>query len=105
VEDYTVNIGGAAIASFAGRKYAIELGNEDSIYDFNMYPNPTSSVLNIKMTDSRAGTYRMMNYVGQEVDAGKLSDMQLNVSKLAAGAYILEINDGQKLLTKQFIKK
>ncbi len=105
VEDYTVNIGGAAINSFAGSGNAIELGNENPIYDFNMYPNPTRSILNIRMSDSRVGTYRMLNFIGQEVDAGKLSDMELNVSKLSAGAYILEINDGQKLLTKQFIKK
>lgn len=105
VEDYTVNIGGAAINSFAGSRDAKELGNENPIYDFNMYPNPTSSVLNIRMADRRIGTYRMLNFVGQEVATGELSDMELNVSKLAAGAYILEINDGQKLLTKQFIKK
>ncbi len=104
VEDYTVNIGGAAINSFAGGKNAKELGNEASIYDFAMYPNPTSSVLNVRLNDKRTGTYRMMNYVGQEVNSGELSDMELNVSELASGAYILEINDGQKVITKQFIK-
>lgn len=104
VEDYTVNIGGAAINSFAGDKNAKELGNEKSIYDFEMYPNPTRSVLNIQMNDKRSGTYRMMNYVGQEVNSGELSDMEFNVSELASGAYILEINDGQKVITKQFIK-
>jgi len=104
VEDYTVNIGGAAVNSFAGAVNAKELANEEPVYDFAMYPNPTRSVLNIRMNDKRPGTYRMMNYVGQEVNSGKLSDMELNVSELASGAYILEINDGQKVITKQFIK-
>jgi bacillolysin len=105
VEDYTVNIGGAALKSVVNTKTAKVLGFEEPAFDFAMYPNPTRNVLNVKMGDSRTGTYRMLSYTGQEVNKGKLSNMELNVSNLAAGVYILEINDGQKVLTKQFVKK
>ncbi len=105
VEDYTVNIGGAALKTVVNTKEAKVLGFEEPVFDFAMYPNPTRDILNLKMGDSRTGTYRMLSYTGQEVNKGKLSDMQLNVSGLAAGVYILEINDGQKLITKQFVKK
>ncbi|HSM63943.1 MAG TPA: GEVED domain-containing protein, partial [Gillisia sp.] len=105
VEDYTVKIGGAALKSFTNSKAAKVLGFEESVFDFAMYPNPTRDVLNVKLGDSRTGTYRMLSYTGQEVNKGKLSDMELNVSNLAAGVYILEINDGQKVLTKQFFKQ
>jgi len=105
VEDYTVNIGGAAFKSVLNTKTAKVLGFEEPVFDFAMYPNPTRNVLNVKMGDSRIGTYRMLSYSGQEVNKGELSDMELNVSNLAAGVYILEINDGQKVLTKQFVKK
>ena len=105
VEDYTVNIGGAAIKSVVDNKLAKVLGFEEPVFDFAMYPNPTRDILNVKMGDSRTGTYRMMSFTGQEVNKGELSDMELNVSNLAAGVYILEINDGQKVVTKQFVKK
>jgi len=105
VEDYTVNIGGAALKTMVGPTVnAKVLGFEEPVFDFAMYPNPTSSVLNVKMGDSRKGTYRMLNYAGQQVDSGKLSKLEFNVSDLASGVYILEINDGQKIIKKQFVK-
>jgi hypothetical protein len=39
VEDYTVNIGAAAITTITTAKAAIDLGNEDSISDSNV-PKP-----------------------------------------------------------------
>jgi hypothetical protein len=69
-ECYTVNIGGAAITSITTAKTGIDLGNEKSISDVLIYPNPASSVLNVRMTDSR-GTYRLINFLGQQVDTVK----------------------------------
>jgi hypothetical protein len=48
------------------------------------------------MTDSRKGTYRLINFLGQQVDTGELSESGINVSALETGVYILEVNDGQK---------
>ena len=104
VEDYTVYIGGAALKAMIAPINGEVLGFEEPIYDFKMYPNPTRGELNVKMGDARKGTYRMLNYAGQQVDAGKLSKLELNVSDLASGVYILEINDGQKIIKKQFVK-
>ena len=104
VEDYTVNIGAAAITTITTAKVAIDLGNEDSISDVVMYPNPADNILNVRMADSRKGTYRLINFLGQQVDAGKLSESGINVNKLGAGVYILEVNDGQKTVTKKFVK-
>jgi hypothetical protein len=56
------------------------------------------------MADSRKGTYRLINFLGQQVDAGKLSESGINVNKLGAGVYILEVNDGQKTVAKKFVK-
>ena len=104
VEDYTVNIGAAAITTITTAKVAIDLGNEDSISDVVMYPNPADNILNVRMADSRKGTYRLINFLGQQVDAGKLSESGINVNKLRAGVYILEVNDGQKTVAKKFVK-
>jgi bacillolysin len=106
VEDYTVNIGGSAVAitgfNIAATK---ELGDESNIFDYAMYPNPTINSVNVRMADSRPASYRIYNYLGQQVDSGKLSENDLNVSKLSAGTYIIEVNDGQKTMTKKLVKK
>ncbi|WP_281324452.1 M4 family metallopeptidase [Flavobacterium sp. IMCC34518] len=105
VEDYTVNIGGAAIAGITASTFASELGNEDNLFDFSLYPNPSSNFVNVKLADNRASSYRIMNFLGQQVDAGKLSENAINIGKLSAGTYFVEINDGQKTMTKKLIKK
>jgi hypothetical protein len=45
------------------------------------------------MTDSRKGTYRLINFL-QQVDTGELSES--GISAFRNGVYILEVNDGQK---------
>jgi bacillolysin len=102
VEDYTVNIGGTPIAGISADA---ELGNEANIYDFNVYPNPVENLLNVSLLDNRKSTYKIYNYLGKEVMGGKINQNEINFSKFASGLYILEINDGQKTLTKKFIKK
>lgn len=104
VEDYTVNIGAAPITGF-NNTIASELGNESNLFDYTIYPNPTNSFVNISMADNRKVSYRIINYLGQQVDAGKLSENAINVNKLSIGTYIIEINDGQKTMTKKLIKK
>lgn len=104
VEDYTVTIGGTAVTSFTTTKTANELGNENSISDFSMYPNPTNNILNVRMADGRNSSYKVYNFLGQQVDAGKVSENGINVSQLISGVYILEVNDGQKTEAKKFIK-
>jgi hypothetical protein len=104
VEDYTVNIGTPAIAGFAAVQTGLSIGNEDSISDIVMYPNPTENILYVRMMDNREGTYRLVNLVGQQVDAGTLTENGINVSKLGIGVYIIEVNDGQKTSSKKFVK-
>ena len=104
VEDYTVNIGGAAITAF-NTSFAGDLGNENNIFDYAMSPNPANEFLNVTMADNRNASYRVINYLGQQVESGKISENAINVSKLGAGIYLLEVNDGQKRMTKKFIKK
>ncbi|MFV8356386.1 M4 family metallopeptidase [Flavobacterium sp. XS1P32] len=104
VEDYTVNIGGAAIAGFT-TSFADGLGDENNIFEYTMSPNPTSDFLNIKMADNRNATFSIFNFLGQKIETGKISENAINVSKLASGVYLLEVNDGQKNITKKFIKE
>ncbi|MES2862530.1 MAG: GEVED domain-containing protein [Bacteroidota bacterium] len=103
VEDYTVNIGASAKPQ---SEIGEQIGNESSIFDLTLYPNPTQNELNIATADGREVSYRIVNYLGQEVNKGKFSTKEsINVSNLVNGIYIFEINDGQKTVTKKFVKK
>ena len=103
VEDYTVNIGASARPQ---SEIGEQIGNESAIFDLTLYPNPTDSDLNIAMVDGREVSYRIINYLGQEVRKGKFTKGEsINVSNLTGGIYHFEINDGQKIISKKFIKK
>lgn len=102
VEDYTVNIGGSAVAGIAASN---PIDNEANVFDFNMYPNPAGNTLSIAMADGREASFQIFNLVGQKVKSGTLAQNEINVSELKSGLYIFELNDGQKIITKKFIKK
>ena len=104
VEDYTVNIGAAAVTNITS-KTEIELGDENSLFDIKMYPNPVNDILKVTMNDNRVASFRIINFLGQQVDGGQLAENAINVSKLAAGVYFFEVNDGQKTIIKKFIKR
>lgn len=73
--------------------------------DFLLYPNPVKgSVLNVKLPGNTSGTFRIINMVGQVVLTGN-SIKEINVSSLKTGMYFIEVNDGEEIMTKKFIKQ
>ncbi|WP_423740458.1 M4 family metallopeptidase [Flavobacterium columnare] len=101
VEDYTVNVGAAAIA---GITFGTEISDEANNYNMEIYPNPSNGLLNIRTLDDRTVSYQIYNLMGQPLKSGTLNQ-EINVSDLSAGMYVIEINDGQKTLAKKFAKK
>jgi chitodextrinase len=95
VEDYTVNIVSAAKDSETSR---------NTIAEINLYPNPTSSIINVTSVSDNA-TFKVYNLLGQTVINGKLSNGSINVSNINAGNYILEITDKETTTVKRFIKQ
>lgn len=82
---------------------------EGAEVDFLIYPNPVSgSILNVKLLDTSAVTvsYSIMNMLGQTVLKGELkANNGVNVEGLKAGVYFIEVNDGEEIMTRKFIKK
>ena len=95
VEDYTVNILSAAKESETSR---------NSFSEIKLYPNPTSSVINVTSVSDNA-TFKVYNLLGQTVINGKLSNGSINVSSINTGNYILEITDKETTTVKRFIKQ
>ena len=77
----------------------------EEIDDFIIYPNPVKGdFLNIRMASNENTTYKIANLLGQTVKEGDLNG-EIDVRNLKAGLYIIEVNDGDEILSKKFIKQ
>jgi len=81
---------------------------KNSVPEISVYPNPVSSEIHIK-SPVQVQTVRLFNLLGQEIKSldniGK-NHVQMNVSGLAEGIYILSVEDYQgNIRTKKITKK
>ena len=80
--------------------------NETSLVKstIQIYPNPTTDVLNITKVSSNA-KFEIHNAVGQLVKNGSIDNNQVRVSELMKGTYLITIKDKDINETVKFIKK
>lgn len=81
------------------------LGVNDNISDLaSVYPNPTTGVLNVDMpsTVTVKGS-NLYNLLGQDTGM-KLVDGTMNISELARGVYILNVETSAGTLTQKVVK-
>jgi len=87
-------------------------GQEVSITDLKIYPNPTTNILNIEFTTKNTENIkfdifdlngRLIKTVSQE-NSNQINQ-QINVESLTNGTYILVINTEKHTSTHKFIKK
>ena len=73
--------------------------------DFLLYPNPVKGdVLNVKLPGNISASFRILNMLGQTVITGD-SIKEIKVGNLKSGMYFIEVNDGNEVMTKKFIKQ
>jgi len=80
--------------------------NEEGISELNLkiHPNPVKgNILNVELPEGGKFEYVIKNMLGQTITKGD-SNGQINVSNLEAGMYFIEVNDGDEILTKKFIR-
>ena len=94
VEDYTVEI----LAGTLG----LDENEATKTKAYILNPNPAHDKLFISSIENIA-TFRIINLTGQVIKEGK-TDNAIDVSKLTSGVYIIELNDGEKSITRKFIK-
>ncbi|CAL2081775.1 conserved protein of unknown function precursor containing a type A C-terminal secretion signal [Tenacibaculum sp. 190524A02b] len=107
VEDYSVIIGASNRLDSKNIKTVKidgKLGNEPASFDANIYPNPAKDFVSLQLIDGRTSSFEIYNSIGQVVSKGK-SSRAINLSSLAKGIYIININDGNKTITKKLIKE
>jgi len=63
---------------------------------FEVYPNPSNNVINVKVNQSLTGSnYSIADQLGRTILSGKLTkeNNTINISKLVVGNYLLQIGD------------
>lgn len=103
--DVTCNNGGVNI-------WIVKLNAVVSVNEFNsengftIYPNPATSVLNIKglLTDHENYSYKIYSIYGRLVQSGKLTETT-NVSELSSGVYFIKMFDNSASAFFKFVKQ
>ena len=73
--------------------------------EVELYPNPTTDVINVKGLDTYNTTeYQVFNLNGQLVKRGSFNE-QIYVSDLPSGVYILSMNVDGTRVSEKFIKR
>ncbi len=105
VEDYTVNITAASVNGISGDISGESIESQEG-FGLIAYPNPSVDFIKVKLASKANNmTYKIVNVIGRVVQTGRLDSSNINVTNLTTGMYILEVNDGQKLLTTKLLKK
>ncbi|WP_299761978.1 S8 family serine peptidase [uncultured Dokdonia sp.] len=105
-EDYIVNVSSSTTnTSFSDPNALDNTTSSISSFDFTVFPNPvTRGQLSVNVIGAEAENYTIYNMLGQTVHKGAFIET-VDVSKLKAGMYIIEITIGNENHTKRFIKK
>ncbi|MCY0978813.1 fibronectin type III domain-containing protein [Chryseobacterium wangxinyae] len=92
VEDYTVRISKQGVANTVNQT------------DILIYPNPVTTVLNVKNISKKAN-YKIYSAAGQLVSSGLILNNKIDVSRLINGLYVIDIEDVKGTVQKKFIKE
>ncbi len=75
------------------------------INDLKLFPNPANNFISFNgFPANRIIHYNIINLYGQIIKEDDTHNHSIDVSDLAAGQYILTLQDDEQLATKQFIK-
>lgn len=79
----------------------LSIADVDAI-DFNVYPNPTNGIINIK-SDATINRVIVYSLLGNEI-LNTTNVNEINISHLASGMYILKVFNADKVGVKRIIK-
>lgn len=82
---------------------SVEEQNENSLI-FNIFPNPVTTVLNFDLFSNNLNHFIIKDIIGNEVLTGTTNLNTIDVSNIASGVYILEIESNGLKGQKKFIR-
>ncbi|MEM8895756.1 MAG: T9SS type A sorting domain-containing protein, partial [Bacteroidota bacterium] len=112
--DNRVNAWGWAIDDLSIQAGEV-VGLRDDQYllsNITLYPNPTSGILNLTIENVLRGdiNMRVIDFAGKQFMNQSLSnqtgllEQRLNLAELPFGIYVIELNNGQDIVTKKILK-
>lgn len=106
--DGKIVITGVSDGDFMTSRYTSGLvGIEDivEVSSFNIYPNPVKNQLTITTENERINSIKIIDVTGKTLKTVVANTTTINVSDLAKGLYILQIQTDKGIGTKRFIKE
>lgn len=73
--------------------------------EIEVFPNPTSSTVEISSLNKNEGKLEIINIHGQLIDSFLYTPEQIDFSSYAKGMYLLKWNSGKKIVTKTVLVK
>ena len=100
--NYVIDTWNYNIDSTASFSNACFLDIEAPIMSFKIYPNPSHSGI-IRIASDQDFTYRLFSMTGKIVDEGSslANESILFTSKLSSGMYIVELKNGNEIISKK----
>jgi hypothetical protein len=86
--------------------FGVGLNEEVNSFDFNVFPVPSKSILNIFNTKGlKMDKLTVFDLSGKEVgtEFSLIEENQLDISKLNSGSYLLKIQVGESVIQKRFV--
>ncbi len=81
-------------------------GTTNDISEVKLYPNPASGgIVNILTKANADKRITVYDVFGEVVLTDKITGKTLDISRLVSGVYVLQINEGQKTMTRKLVVK
>jgi aminopeptidase N len=77
-------------ADFQGRTYTSSVLSTGPVLELTLYPNPSSDFLSVP---DNFKTYKIFDTNGRKLLEGKIEDKKLNINKLSASTYYLQLSN------------
>lgn len=82
--------------------------DDETVSSFKMYPNPSNSILNLKLPQQiNSGEVTVFDVLGKELyrkPFNEINTIELNISNWTNGSYFIKVKSGSVSQTQQFIK-
>jgi hypothetical protein len=94
------------LALSAQESHHIENRTTSEIAEAKLYPNPAfGSVVNIITKANAEKRITVYDVFGEVVLTAKISGKTLDISRLVPGVYVIQVNEGQKTMTRKLVVK
>ncbi|HET8735533.1 MAG TPA: T9SS type A sorting domain-containing protein [Pricia sp.] len=81
-------------------------GTVNDVADVRLYPNPAfGGVVHVVTQSNSDKRITIYDVFGKVVLKDKISGQTLDITRLAPGVYVLQVNEGQKTMTRKLVVK